>query len=82
MQKHGFELSKGTHRLTRPGIVNPRGFCQVQNKKICLVPPIPMPAVEDAVETTGELVVVEEAVAEVLILPFQGKHQRLEPART
>jgi hypothetical protein len=84
MQKHGFELSDATHGLTRPGIVNPRGFHQVQNKKRCLVLPIPMPAVEDTVEMAGELVVVEEAAAEaeVLMLPFQGKHQRLEPART
>jgi hypothetical protein len=82
MQKHGFKLSDATHGLTRPGIVNPRGFNQVQNKKRCLVLPIPMPAVEDAVEMAGELVVVKEAVAEVLMLPFQGKHQRLEPART
>ncbi len=41
-----------------------------------------MPAVEDAVEMAGELVVVKEAAAEVLMLPFPGKHQRLELART
>ena len=35
-----------------------------------------------AVETGEELVVVEEAGAEVLMLPFQGKHQRLESTRT
>jgi hypothetical protein len=82
MQKCGFELSNATHGLTRPGTVNLRGFHQVQNEKRCLVLPIPMPAVEDAVETAGELVVVKEAAAEVLMLPFQGKHQRLEPARS
>ncbi len=54
----------------------------MQNDKRCLVLPIPMPAMEDAVETARELVEVEEAAAEVLMLPFQGKHQRLEPART
>jgi hypothetical protein len=54
----------------------------VQNKKRCLVLPIPTLAMEDAVELAGELVVVEEFTAEVLMLPFQGKHQRLEPART
>ncbi len=48
----------------------------------CLVLPIPTPAVDDAVEMARELVVVEEAVAEVLMLPFQGKHQKLELART
>ncbi len=41
-----------------------------------------MPAVEDTVEMAGELDVVKEAAAEVLMLPFQGKHQRLEPAKT
>ncbi len=82
MQKCGFELSNATHGLTRPVIVNPRGFHQVQNEKRCLVLPIPTPAVDDRVETAGELVVVKEATAEVLMLPFQGKHQRLEPART
>ncbi len=82
MQKRGFELSDSTHGLTRPGIVNPRGFDQVQNKKRCLLLPIPTPAVKDVVETVGELVVVKEAAAEVLMLPFQGKHQRLEPARS
>ena len=41
-----------------------------------------MPAVEDPVEAAGELVVVEEAATEVLMPPFQEKHQRLEPART
>jgi hypothetical protein len=82
MQKLGFELSDTTHGLTRPRIVNPRGFHQVQNEKRCLVHPIPMPAVEDTVEMAGELDVVKEAAAEVLMLPFQGKHQRLEPAKT
>ncbi len=82
MQKRGFELSDATHGLTRPGIMNLRGFHQMQNKKRCLVLPIPTLAVEDMVEMVGELVVVEEAVAEVLMLPFQGKHQRLEPARS
>ena len=48
----------------------------------CLTLPIPMPAVEDPVEAAGELVMVEEAATEVLMPPFQGKHQRLEPART
>jgi hypothetical protein len=48
----------------------------------CLVLPIPTPAVEDAVEMAGELVAVKEATAEVLMLPFSGKHQRLELART
>jgi hypothetical protein len=37
---------------------------------------------EDTVEAAGELVVVKAAAAEVLMLPFKGKHQRLEPART
>ncbi len=69
-------------RINRPGIVNPRDFHQVQNEKRCLVFPIPMMAIDDTVEMAGELVVVEEAVAEVLMLPFQGKHQRLEPARS
>jgi hypothetical protein len=82
MQKHGFKLSNAMHGLKRPRIVNSRGFHQVQNKKRCLVLPIPTPAVEDVVEMAGELVVVEEAAAEVLRLPFQGKHQRLESART
>jgi hypothetical protein len=82
VQKHGFELSNATHGFTRPGIVNPRGFHQVQNEKRCFVLPISAPVVEDAAETAGKLVVVEEAAAEVLMLPFQGKHQRLEPART
>ncbi len=62
--------------------MNPRGFHQVENKKRCLILSIPMPAMEDAVETAGELVVVKEVAAEVLLLPFQGKHQSLEPART
>jgi hypothetical protein len=82
MRKHELESSNATHGLTRPGIVNPRGFHQVQNKKRCLVLLISTPAMEDTVEMAGELVVVEEAAAEVLMLPFQGKHQRLEPART
>jgi hypothetical protein len=50
MQKRGFELSDATHGLTRPGIVNSRVFHQVRNKKRCLVLPIPMPTVEDAME--------------------------------
>ncbi len=54
----------------------------MQNKIRCLVLPIPMPAMEDMVEMAGELVVVKEAAAEMLMLPFHGKHQRLEPART
>ena len=37
---------------------------------------------EDAVEAAEELVVVKEAAAEVLMLSFKGKHQRLEHART
>ena len=43
-----------------------------------------MQALEDAVDAVGELVAVEEAAAEVPMLPFQRKHQhqRLEHART
>ena len=37
----------------------------------CLALPIPTPAAEDVVEAAGELVVVEEATAEVLMLPLQ-----------
>ena len=37
---------------------------------------------EDAVEAVGEMAVVKEAAAEVPMLPIQGKHQRLKPART
>ena len=67
MQKHGFNISDVMHRLTRPGIVNPRGLDQVQNKKRCLILPIPMPAAEDVVETVGELGVAEEAAAEEIM---------------
>jgi hypothetical protein len=33
------------------------------------------------VEMAGELAVAGEAMAEVPMLPFQGRHQRLAPAR-
>ena len=33
-----------------------------------------VPAAEDAVVTVGELAVAEEAVAEGLVPPFQGRH--------
>jgi len=33
-------------------------------------------AAVDAAEPAGELAVVEEAVAEVLVLPSQGRHQK------
>ena len=35
-----------------------------------------VPAAVDAVETAGELALVEEAVAEVLVPPYQGRHQK------
>ena len=41
-----------------------------------------MPAAEDAVVMAGELAVVEEAVAEGLVPPFQGKHLNYGPARS
>jgi hypothetical protein len=40
------------------------------------------PAVGDAVEMAGELAVAGEAVAEMTMLPFQGRHQRLGSARS
>jgi hypothetical protein len=58
------------------------GFSSSVKQQKCLVLPIPPPVMEDAVEMAGELVVVKEAAAEVLMLPFQGKQQRLELART
>ncbi len=58
------------------------GFSSSVKQKKCLVLPIPTPAVEGVVEMVGELVVDKEAAAEVLMLKFQGKHQRLELART
>ncbi len=39
-------------------------------------------AMGDAVEMAGELVMAGEAVAEVPVLPFQGRHQRLGPAKS
>ena len=41
-----------------------------------------MPATGDVVEMAGELAVAREAVAEVPMLPFQGRHQRLGPAKS
>ena len=40
------------------------------------------PAAGDAVETAGELAVAGEAVAKVPMLPSQGRHLRLGPARS
>ena len=40
-----------------------------------------MPAAEDAVVMMGELAVAEEAVAEGLVPPFQGRHLKEGPAR-
>ncbi len=40
-----------------------------------------VPAAEDAVETAGEVAVAEEVVAEVPVPLFQGRHQKLGPAR-
>ncbi len=39
------------------------------------------PAVEDALETVGEVAEAEEVEAEVLMGLSQGRHQRLGPAR-
>ena len=39
------------------------------------------PAVEDAVETMGEVAEAKEVKAEVQVGLSQGKHQRLGPAR-
>ena len=35
-----------------------------------------VPATEDAVVMAGELAVAKEAVAEVLVLPYLGRHQK------
>jgi hypothetical protein len=40
-----------------------------------------MPAVEDAVETAGEVAKAKEVEAEVQMGLSQGRHQRLGPAR-
>jgi hypothetical protein len=40
-----------------------------------------MPAMEDAVEMVGEVAVAKEVEAEVQLGLFQGRHQRLGPAR-
>ncbi len=42
---------------------------------------VQMPAVEDAVETVGEVAKAEEVEAEVQVGLSQGRHQRLGPAR-
>ena len=68
---------------TRPAIVNPRGFLQeplsnrpwgLRDEKKLLV--LQAPAAGDAVKMAGEVAVAGEAVAEVPMLPFQGRHQR------
>ncbi len=39
------------------------------------------PATEDVVETVGEVAEAKEVNAEVQVGLFQGRHQRLEPAK-
>ncbi len=51
----------------------------LQDKKKWLV--LQALAAGDAVEMVGELAVAGEAMAEVPMLPFQVRHQRLGPAK-
>jgi hypothetical protein len=68
---------------TKSGILDPRGFSQeplsdhpwgLQDKENWLK--LQPPAAGDALGMAGELAVAGEAVAEVPMLPFQGRHQR------
>jgi hypothetical protein len=63
--------------LQEPSSDHPWGL---RDKKKWLV--LQAPATEDVVETAGELAVAGKAMAEVPMLLFQGRHQRLGLARS